>query len=255
MTLSVEYLSAVSTMIVYGQNQKTSVYNYYYYSSSVFQTYPPDGIVAVLKNNGATVATLTGYQISVSTGSAQFFFFDASNKSYTFDEVDIYTTKGGSLYYLISRNVNLSYSKSSQEVVVIYFTLEIEQTPSIFVNYCFLYLLVPGLIAQKVFNFTNYIGISSYMLCNVPGKVQFTGIGVGRYSLKIFLQLQVNGGGTPAIIALTNTYTGEPPLQTQIGTCRVDFHQVVLSVILFVNLPNTSATYPIEIGLEYQVSS
>lgn len=255
MTLSVEYLSAVSTMIVYGQNQKTSVYNYYYYSSSVFQTYPPDGIVAVLKNKGAVVATLTGYQVSVSTRSAQFFFFDASDKSYTFDEVDIYTTRGGSLYYLVSRNVNLNYSKNSREVVVIYFTLSIEQTPSMFVNYSFLYLLVPRLIEQKVFNFNNYLGITRYLVCTVPGQVQFTGIGVGRYSLKIFLQLQTGGGGMPVIVALTDTYTGLVKTQAKLDSCNVDIHQIVFITTLNVNLPNTNATYPIEIGLEYQVSS
>ena len=111
MTLSQEYLSAVSTMIIYGQNQKATMFNYYYYSGSTFSTNPPTGVVAVLKSSGSVVTTLTGYQISLTTDSVQFLFYDTSDNTYSFDEVDIYTQNNGTLQYLVSRNTGLNYSK------------------------------------------------------------------------------------------------------------------------------------------------
>ncbi len=119
MTLSQEYLSAVSAMIIFGQDQKVTMFNYYYYSSSTFTTKPPTGVVAVLKSSGNIVATLKGYQVSLNTNSVQFLFYDTSNNTYSFDEVDIYTEINGVLQYLVSRNTGLNYSKSASEAVII----------------------------------------------------------------------------------------------------------------------------------------
>jgi len=257
MTLSQEYLSAVSTMIIFGQNQKTTMFNYYYYSGSTFTTYPPTGIVAVLKNNGNVVATLKGYQISLSFNSVQFLFYDTSENAYSFNEVDIYTENNGVLQYLVSKSTGLNYSKSPSEAVTIYFTLEIQDTPSIYVNYSFLYLLVPGLVFQNVFPFKNYVGITGFRVCGVNGTVSLVGTGLIPNGFEILLQLSTTGNGTPTIIALT---TPPPPLNrlpSPAPTPTATINEYVFVATLNVKLPPTSSqvTYPIVIGLTYEVVS
>jgi len=244
-TLSQEYLSAVSTMIIFGQNQKATMFNYYYYSGSTFTTNAPTSIVAVLKNSGNVVAKLTGYQVSISTTSVQFLFYDTSNNVYSFDEVDIYTENNGVLQYLVSRTTGLNYSKSESEAVTIYFTLELQNTPSVYINYSFLYLLVPGLVLQNVFPFNNYTGIISYVVSGVSGTVALVGTGLTINGFSIILQLTTTGNGTPTITALTSSV---PPIVTDI---------YVFSATLNVKLPPTSnqATYLIVIGLTYEVES
>jgi len=255
MTLSQEYLSAVSAMIIYGQDQKVTLFNYYYYSGSTFTTKPPTGVVAVLKNNGNIVATLPGYQVSVSINSAKFLFYDTSENAYCFNEVDIYTEINGVLQYLVSRNTGLNYSKSASEAVIIYFTLELQSTPSIFVNYSFLFLLVPKLLLQKVFTFSNYIGITSFTVSGVTGTVSLVGVGLILNGFEILLQLTTTGNGIPTISALTTvqmTLQAVPsPNQPiiSIGT------QQVFSATLNVQLPPSSqpVAYPIAVGLTYEV--
>jgi len=248
-TLSQEYLSAVSTMIIFGQNQKATMFNYYYYSGSTFTTNAPTSIVAILKNNGNIVATLTGYQVSLSTTSVKFLFYDTSDNEYSFDEVDIYTESSGALQYLVSRNTGLNYSKSESEAVTVYFTLTLENTPSLYVNYSFLYLLVPELILQNVFPFSNYIGITSFTVSGVTGKVGLVGTGLIINGFSIILQLTTTGGGIPTITALTSpTSTTSPTIAN---------NNYVFSATLNVKLPSTSnqVTYPIAIGLTYEVKS
>jgi len=255
MTLSQEYLSAVSAMIVYGQDQKVTLFNYYYYSGSTFTTKPPTGVVAVLKNNGNIVATLPGYQVSVNINCAKFLFYDTSENAYSFNEVDIYTEINGILQYLVSRNTGLNYSKSASEAVIIYFTLELQSTPSIFINYSFLFLLVPKLTLQKVFPFSNYIGITSFTVSGVTGTVSLVGVGLILNGFEILLQLTTTGNGIPTISALTTvqmTLQAVPsPNQPiiSIGT------QQVFSATLNVKLPPSSnqVTYPIAVGLTYEV--
>jgi len=246
-TLSQEYLSAVSTMIIFGQNQKATMFNYYYYSGSTFTTNAPTGIVAVLKSSGNVIATLTGYQVSLSTDSVQFLFYDTTNNTYSFDEVDIYTQNNGTLQYLVSRNSGLNYSKSQTEAVTVYFTLTLENTPSLYINYSFLYLLVPKLILQKVFPFSNYPGITSFTVSGVNGTVSLVGTGLIINGFSIILQLNTTGNGTPTITALTSS---APTTRLTIAN-----NNSVFSATLNVKLPSTSnqVTYPIVIGLTYEV--
>jgi len=246
-TLSQEYLSAVSTMIIFGQNQKATMFNYYYYSGSTFTTNAPTGIVAVLKSSGNVIATLTGYQVSLSTDSVQFLFYDTTNNTYSFDEVDIYTQNNGALQYLVSRNSGLNYSKSQTEAVTVYFTLTLENTPSLYINYSFLYLLVPKLILQKVFPFSNYPGITSFTVSGVNGTVSLVGTGLIINGFSIILQLNTTGNGTPTITALTSS---APTTRLTIAN-----NNSVFSATLNVDLPSTSnqVTYPIVIGLTYEV--
>ena len=247
MTLSQEYLSAVSTMIIFGQNQKATLFNYYYYSGSTFTTNPPTGVVAVLKSSGNVVATLTGYQISLSINSVEFLFYDTSDNTYSFDEIDIYTQNNGTLQYLVSRNTGLNYSKSQTEAVTVYFTLTLENTPSLYINYSFLYLLVPGLIFQKVFPFSNYPGITSFTVSGVSGTVSLVGTGLIINGFSIILQLTTTGNGTPTITALTSS---APTTSLTIAN-----NNNVFSATLNVKLPPTpnQATYPVVIGLTYEV--
>jgi hypothetical protein len=246
-TLSQEYLSAVSTMIIFGQNQKATMFNYYYYSGSTFTTNAPTGIVAVVKSSGNVVATLTGYQVSLSTDSVEFLFYDTTNNTYSFDEVDIYTQNNGTLQYLVSRNTGLNYSKSQTEAVTVYFTLTLENTPSLYINYSFLYLLVPELILQKVFPFSNYPGITSFTVSGVNGTVSLVGTGLIINGFSIILQLNTTGNGTPTITALTSS---APTTRLTIAN-----NNSVFSATLNVKLPSTSnqVTYPIVIGLTYEV--
>jgi hypothetical protein len=246
-TLSQEYLSAVSTMIIFGQNQKATMFNYYYYSGSTFTTNAPTGIVAVLKSSGNVVATLTGYQVSLSTDSVQFLFYDTTNNTYSFDEVDIYTQNNGTLQYLVSRNTGLNYSKGQTEAVTVYFTLTLENTPSLYINYSFLYLLVPELILQKVFPFSNYPGITSFTVSGVNGTASLVGTGLIINGFSIILQLNTTGNGTPTITALTSS---APTTRLTIANSNYIF-----SATLNVKLPSTSnqVTYPIVIGLTYEV--
>jgi hypothetical protein len=246
-TLSQEYLSAVSTMIIFGQNQKATMFNYYYYSGSTFTTNAPTGIVAVLKSSGNVIATLTGYQVSLSTDSVQFLFYDTTNNTYSFDEVDIYTQNNGTLQYLVSRNSGLNYSKSQTEAVTVYFTLTLENTPSLYINYSFLYLLVPKLILQKVFPFSNYPGITSFTVSGVNGTASLVGTGLIINGFSIILQLNTTGNGTPTITALTSS---APTTRLTIAN-----NNSVFSATLNVKLPPTSnqVTYPIVIGLTYEV--
>jgi len=253
MTLSQEYLSAVSAMIIYGQDQKVTMFNYYYYSSSAFTTNPPTGVTAILKNNGNIVATLKGYQVSLSINGVKFLFYDTSENSYSFDEVDIYTEINGTLQYLVSRCTGLNYSKSASEAVTIYYTLELQNTPSIFINYAFLFLLVPKLSLYNIFPFTNYIGITSFTVSGVNGTVSLVGTGLIPNGFEILLQLTTTGNGVPTISALTTVETRlqAVPSPISIGT------QQVFSATLNVKLPPTSqpVTYPIVIGLTYEVTS
>jgi len=246
-TLSQEYLSAVSTMIIFGQNQKATLFNYYYYSGSTFTTNPPTGVVAVLKSSGNVVATLTGYQVSLTINSVEFLFYDTSDNTYSFDEVDIYTENNGALQYLVSKNTGLKYSKSQTEAVTVYFTLTLENTPSLYINYSFLYLLVPGLIFQKVFPFNNYPGITSFTVSGVSGTVTLVGTGLIINGFSIILQLNTTGNGTPTITALTSS---APTTSLTIAN-----NNNVFSATLNVKLPPTSnqATYPVVIGLTYEV--
>jgi hypothetical protein len=246
-TLSQEYLSAVSTMIIFGQNQKATMFNYYYYSGSTFTTNAPTGIVTVLKSSGNVVATLTGYQVSLSTDSVEFLFYDTTNNTYSFDEVDIYTQNNGTLQYLVSRNTGLNYSKGQTEAVTVYFTLTLENTPSLYINYSFLYLLVPGLILQKVFPFSNYSGITSFTVSGVNGTASLVGTGLIINGFSIILQLNTTGNGTPTITALTSS---APTTRLTIAN-----NNSVFSATLNVKLPSTSnqVTYPIVIGLTYEV--
>jgi len=253
MTLSQEYLSAVSAMIIFGQNKKVTMFNYYYYSGSTFTTNPPTGIVAILKNNGNIVAQLTGYQISLTTDSVQFLFYDTSDNVYNFNEVDIYTENNGVLQYLVSKNTGLNYSKSESEAVTIYFTLILKNTPSTFINYSFLYLLVPGLTSQNVFEINNYIGITGFEVSGVNGSVTLAGTMLSLNGFGLMLQLTTTGNGIPIIVAFTVTVkpTSSPtsPPTPQIAN--------VFSVMLNVKLPQTSnpVTYPLLIGLIYEVES
>jgi len=246
-TLSQEYLSAVSTMIIFGQNQKATMFNYYYYSGSTFTTNAPTGIVAVLKSSGNVIATLTGYQVSLSTDSVQFLFYDTTNNTYSFDEVDIYTQNNGTLQYLVSRNSGLNYSKSQTEAVTVYFTLTLENTPSLYINYSFLYLLVPKLILQKVFPFSNYPGITSFTVSGVNGTVSLVGTGLIVNGFSIILQLNTTGNGTATITALTSS--------TPTTRLTIANNNSIFSATLNVKLPPTSnqVTYPIVIGLTYEV--
>jgi hypothetical protein len=236
-------------MIIYGQDQKITMFNYYYYYSSTFTTKPPTGVVAVLKNNGNVVAKLQGYQISLSTTGVQFLFYDTSENAYSFDEVDIYTEINGTLQYLVSRCTGLNYSKSASEAVIIYYTLELQSTPSVFINYAFLFLLVPKLSLQNIFPFTNYIGITSFTVSGVSGTVSLVGTGLIPNGFEILLQLSTTGNGIPTISALTTVEL--TLLSFQIGT------QQIFSATLNVKLPPTSnqVTYPIVIGLTYEVGS
>ena len=247
MTLSQEYLSAVSTMIIFGQNQKATMFNYYYYSGSTFTTNAPTGVVAVLKNSGNVIVTLTGYQVSLSTDSVQFLFYDTTNNTYSFDEVDIYTQNNGTLQYLVSRNTGLNYSKSQTEAVTVYFTLTLENTPSLYTNYSFLYLLVPKLILQKVFPFSNYPGITSFTVSGVNGTASLVGTGLIVNGFSIILQLNTTGNGTATITALTSS--------TPTTRLTIANNNSVFSATLNVKLPPTSnqVTYPIVIGLTYEV--
>jgi len=246
-TLSQEYLSAVSTMIIFGQNQKATMFNYYYYSGSTFTTNAPTGIIAVLKSSGNVTATLTGYQVSLSTDSVEFLFYDTTNNTYSFDEVDIYTQNNGTLQYLVSKNTGLNYSKSQTEAVTVYFTLTLENTPSLYINYSFLYLLVPELILQKVFPFSNYPGITSFTVSGVNGTASLVGTGLIINGFSIILQLNTTGNGTPIITALT---LSAPTTRLTIANSNY-----VFSATLNVKLPSTSnqVTYPIIIGLTYEV--
>jgi hypothetical protein len=223
------------------------MFNYYYYSGSTFTTKPPTGVVAVLKNNGNIVATLPGYQVSLSTTGVQFLFYDTSENAYTFDEVDIYTENNGTLQYLVSRNTGLNYSKSPSEAVTVYFTLQLQNTPSIYVNYSFLYLLVPGLVFQGIFPFANYAGITGFKVSGVSGTVTLVGTGLIPNGFSIILQLTTTGGGIPTITATTTLPTVVQPSTTK-PIC-------VFSATLNVQLPQTpnQATYPIVIGLIYEV--
>jgi len=247
MTLSQEYLAAVSTLIMFGQQEKATVFNYYYYYGSTFTTFPPTGVVAVLKYNGSVVATLQGFQTSISTSSVTFLFYDTSENTYSFNEVDIYTQNNGTLQYLVSKNTGLNYTKSNDEVVTIYFTLTVENTPSIFVNYSFLYLLVPNLIQQNVFPFTVYDGITSVIISGITGSIEITGFGIIPNGFVLFGQLTTTGGGTPTIIAQTIPTTQQQRSQPQLTQ--------VFTATLNVSLPQTStqATYPIAFGLTYEV--
>ena len=247
MTLSQEYLSAVSTMIIFGQNQKATMFNYYYYSGSTFTTNAPTGIVAVLKSSGNVITTLTGYQVSLSTDSVQFLFYDTTNNTYSFDEVDIYTQNNGTLQYLVSKNTGLNYSKSQTEAVTVYFTLTLENTPSLYINYSFLYLLVPGLILQKVFPFSNYPGITSFTVSGVNGTASLVGTGLIVNGFSIILQLNTTGNGTATITALTSS--------TPTTRLTIANNNSIFSATLNVKLPPTSnqVTYPIVIGLTYEV--
>ena len=247
MTLSQEYLSAVSTMIIFGQNQKATMFNYYYYSGSTFTTNAPTGIVAVLKSSGNVITTLTGYQVSLSTDSVQFLFYDTTNNTYSFDEVDIYTQNNGTLQYLVSKNTGLNYSKSQTEAVTVYFTLTLENTPSLYINYSFLYLLVPKLILQKVFPFSNYPGITSFTVSGVNGTASLVGTGLIVNGFSIILQLNTTGNGTATITALTSS--------TPTTRLTIANNNSVFSATLNVKLPPTSnqVTYPIVIGLTYEV--
>jgi len=253
MTLSQEYLSAVSTMIIYGQNQKVAMFNYYYYSGSTFTTNPPTGVTAILKSEGNVVAQLSGYQISVSTNGAEFLFYDTSDNTYNFDEVDIYTENNGVLQYLVSRNIGLNYSKSENEAVTIYFTLTLQNTPSLFINYSFLYLLVPGLTLQNIFPFKNYIGITGFKVSGVSGTVALIGTGLIPNGFTIFLNLTTTGNGIPTIYVLTVS-TSQTFGVTEPPTPEANY---VFSATLNVKLPSTSnqVTYPITIGLTYEVES
>jgi len=246
-TLSQEYLSAVSTMIIFGQNQKATMFNYYYYSGSTFTTNAPTGIVAVLKSSGNVITTLTGYQVSLSTDSVQFLFYDTTNNTYSFDEVDIYTQNNGTLQYLVSKNTGLNYSKSQTEAVTVYFTLTLENTPSLYINYSFLYLLVPGLILQKVFPFSNYPGITSFTVSGVNGTASLVGTGLIVNGFSIILQLNTTGNGTATITALTSS--------TPTTRLTIANNNSIFSATLNVKLPPTSnqVTYPIVIGLTYEV--
>ena len=241
------YLSAVSTMIIFGQNQKATMFNYYYYSGSTFTTNAPTGIIAVLKSSGNVTATLTGYQVSLSTDSVEFLFYDTTNNTYSFDEVDIYTQNNGTLQYLVSKNTGLNYSKSQTEAVTVYFTLTLENTPSLYINYSFLYLLVPELILQKVFPFSNYPGITSFTVSGVNGTASLVGTGLIINGFSIILQLNTTGNGTPIITALT---LSAPTTRLTIANSNY-----VFSATLNVKLPSTSnqVTYPIIIGLTYEV--
>jgi len=248
-TLAQEYLSAVSAMIVYGQNQKATLFNYYYYSGSTFSTNPPTGVVAVLKSNGNIVATLKGYQASLSVNGVQFIFYGVSEDAYSFDEVDIYTENNGTLQYLVSRNTGLNYSKSSTEVVTISFTLTLENTPSIYINYSFLYLLVPDLTLQDVFPFSYYVGIVSYSVSGVTGNVGLVGVGLILNGLEILIQLTTTGGGIPTITAITTPVLNKSP--------SIEVPNYVFSATLNVKLPSTpnQVVYPMGIGLTYEVET
>ena len=257
MTLSQEYLSAVSAMIIFGQDQKVTMFNYYYYSGSTFTTKPPTGVVAILKNNGNIVATLPGYQMSLSINGVKFLFYDTSENVYSFNEVDIYTEINGTLQYLVSRCTGLNYSKSTSEAVIIYYTLELQSTPSIFINYAFLFLLVPKLLLQNIFPFTNYIGITSFTVSGVNGTVSLVGTGLIPNGFEILLQLATTGNGVPTISAQTTVETrlqAVPGLNKPIISIGT---QQVFSATLNVQLPPTSnqVTYPIVIGLTYEVAS
>jgi hypothetical protein len=253
MTLSQEYLSAVSATIIFGQDQKVTMFNYYYYSGLTFTTKPPTGVTAILKNNGNIVATLPGYQISLSINGVKFLFYDTSENTYSFDEVDIYTEINGTLQYLVSRNTGLNYSKSATEAVTIYYTLELQSTPSIFINYAFLFLLVPKLSLYNIFPFTNYVGITLFTVSGVSGTVSLVGTGLIPNGFEILLQLTTTGNGVPTISALTavETTLQGVPFPISIGS------QQVFSATLNVQLPQTSqpVTYPIVIGLTYEVTS
>ena len=255
MTLSQEYLSAVSTMIIYGQDRTATMFNYYYYSGSTFTTNPPTGVTAILKNNGNIVAKLTGSQIALDISSVQFLFYDTSDNSYNFDEVDIYTENNGTLKYLVCKEIGLNYSKSSSEAVTIYFTLKLQNTPSLYINYSFLYLLVPGLSIQNIFPFRSYIGITGFNVYGVSGTVALIGTGLTVNGFVIILQLTTTGNGTPTINALTvsalQTFNVPEPTISP-PTIKTDY---VFSATLNVQLPQTQQqmTYPIEIGLTYEV--
>jgi len=257
MTLSQEYLSAVSAMIIFGQGQKVTLFNYYYYSGSTFTTDPPTGVVAILKNKGNIVATLTGYQVSLNINSVKFLFYDTSENAYSFDEVDIYTEINGVLQYLVSRNTGLNYSKSPSEAVTIYFTLTLVNTPSIFINYAFLFLLVPTPSVQNLFQFNNYIGIVSFSVSGVSGTVSLVGIGLTLNGFEILLNLTTTGNGIPTITAQTTVELTQQkvpgPNKPIISIETGDVFSATLNVIL----PQTQqpTTYPIVIGLTYEVGS
>ena len=130
-----------------------------------------------------------------------------------------------------------------------YFTLTLENTPSLYINYSFLYLLVPGLILQKVFPFSNYPGITSFTVSGVNGIASLVGTGLIINGFSIILQLNTTGNGTPTITALTSpTSTTSPTIAN---------NNYVFSATLNVKLPPTSnqVTYPIAIGLTYEVKS
>jgi len=282
MTLSQEYLSAVSAMIIFGQNQEITMYDYYYYSGSIFTTNPPTGVVAILKNSGNIVAKLTGNPTSISTNNAQFIFYDVSDETYNFDEVDIYTENNGVLQYLVSRNTGLNYSKSANEATIIYFTLELKNTVSIYINYSFLYLLVPNLILQNVFPFNNYIGITHFYVAGVEGTVTLAGTRLIPNGFAIFLQLTTTGNGIPIITASTTlpaipipTPTPKPtpipmpipapisnptlaviPVRNPQGNIHLATFPTpaVFTVVINAQLPSTPnpVTYPLIVGLKYE---
>jgi len=249
MTLSQEYLNAVSTMILYGQNGNITVFNYYNNTSTTYSTNPPTAVVAILKSNGNIVAKLQGFQTSISTTSVTFLFYDISNNTYTFDEVDIYTENNGTLVYLVSQNTGLNYTKNKDEVVAIYFTLSISGSINEYITYSFFYILVPNLTQQGVFTVSNYVGIYNAAVSGVSGTVTLKGRGLISNGFVIYADLTTTGGGTPTIIART-VYVTNP------STLTLNF-PTVFTAQLNTSLPSTSSptTYPIKFGLTYQVST
>ncbi|AZI75870.1 hypothetical protein SBFV3_gp35 [Sulfolobales Beppu filamentous virus 3] len=267
MTLSVQYLSAVSTAIVLGVNTNNTVTYYYYYSSAysstqlTVSTLPPTGIVAVLKNDGVIVTKLDGIVNSVtvnngntpngspSSATVSVVFVDSSPSSYTFNEVEIYTVINGTLYNSISYQYVGTVSKSSSEIVTVNYELQISNAPSYYVTFCFLYLLVPNLQQYNVFPFNTYPGIATYSLSGVSGSVSFVSFIITQDSFEVLLTITTTGGGYATI----NAYT-TPFIQGAV-TPQPTSAELVFSATLPVTLPqtNTPTSYPVAVGIEYEV--
>ena len=263
MTLSAQYLLAVSTAIVFGFNTKTTA-TYYYYTSSGYSstqtpvsTVLPDGIVAVLKNGNSIVATVPSTNTAVKTktgtapngypasGTIDILFVDTSPSSYTFNVIEIYTTLKGSLYTLIATYSVSPTTKTSDEVLNIEFTLNVNDAPSIYVLYAFIYLVVPGFALDNPLPVSPYPGIILYLPSGVSGSVSYVSFVFTGNGFAILLTLTTTGGGTATI----NAYTAPPSTSTPSGLAQ----SLVFSASLPVELPKTSTpyTYPIEIGIEY----
>jgi len=244
---STEFLASVSATLVYGTSVKGSLYSYYYSKSFPYNTYPPTGILAILKNSGVQVAELKGKIVNPVWNNTCYSvcinFLDLSFNSYTFTCICIYTCYSKTLNILVAKFSGLNYTKKSDCILNITYKLGVAPYAvacNIFwIAFSFAWIICG---VNNVFKVSQYTGISKFVLCNLNGSVELVAVAICPTSVVFYANIYTNGSVPNSnqgsyITAVTNT----PPQST------------VFKIPITYKLPATSSNYyvPVKFGVVY----